>query len=125
MFKVDLYTAIYTRRDVRSFRTDPVPDSLLIRILDAAHHAGSVGFMQPWNFVVVRSPDLKKRVFDSFAQGERASRRELCRGAAVTLRFVEAGWDPRGPGEPRGHLRPQPQGSRGLGTRHNARNRPL
>ena len=68
MFKVDLYTAIYTRRDVRSFRTDPVPDSLLIRILDAAHHAGSVGFMQPWNFVVVRSPDLKKRVFDSFAR---------------------------------------------------------
>jgi len=68
VFKVDLYTAIYTRRDVRSFRTDPVPDSLLIRVLDAAHHAGSVGFMQPWNFVVVRSPDLKKRVFDSFAR---------------------------------------------------------
>lgn len=65
---MDLYTAIYSRRDVRSFRTDPLPDSILIRILDAAHHAGSVGFMQPWNFVVVRSPDIKKRVFDSFTR---------------------------------------------------------
>jgi 5,6-dimethylbenzimidazole synthase len=68
VFKVDLYTAIYSRRDVRHFRTDPVPDSLLLRILDAAHHAGSVGFMQPWNFVVVRSPDLKKKVHESFAK---------------------------------------------------------
>ena len=93
MFKVDLYTAIYTRRDVRSFRTDPVPDSLLIRILDAAHHAGSVGFMQPWNFVVVRSPDLKKRVFDSFARenaraaenyaGERRSRYDSLKLAGI------------------------------------------
>jgi 5,6-dimethylbenzimidazole synthase len=64
---VDLYTAIYGRRDVRRFRTDPVPDSILLRILDAAHHAGSVGFMQPWNFIVVRSPELKKKVHDSFA----------------------------------------------------------
>jgi 5,6-dimethylbenzimidazole synthase len=93
VFKVDLYTAIYTRRDVRSFRTDPVPDSLLIRILDAAHHAGSVGFMQPWNFVVVRSPDLKKRIFESFARenaraaenyaGERRSRYDSLKLAGI------------------------------------------
>ena len=65
---MDLYEAIYRRRDVRHFRSDPVPDSVLIRVLDAAHHAGSVGFMQPWNFVVVRAPELKKHVFDSFAR---------------------------------------------------------
>jgi 5,6-dimethylbenzimidazole synthase len=65
---MDIYEAIYSRRDVRHFRSDPVPDSVLIRVLDAAHHAGSVGFMQPWNFVVIRDPEKKKLVYDSFAR---------------------------------------------------------
>ncbi len=44
-----VHRAIYERRDVRShFLSDPVPDDVLGRILDAAHHAPSVGFMQPW-----------------------------------------------------------------------------
>lgn len=42
-----LYEAIYSRRDVRRFRQEPVADDVLYRILDAAHHTGSVGFMQP------------------------------------------------------------------------------
>jgi 5,6-dimethylbenzimidazole synthase len=49
-----VYRAILTRRDVRSqFRPDPVPDDVLLRILTAAHHAPSVGFSQPWDFVVI------------------------------------------------------------------------
>ena len=43
-----VYEAIRTRRDVREFRSDPLPDDVLLRILDAAHRAPSVGFMQPW-----------------------------------------------------------------------------
>ena len=69
-----LYRAIETRRDVRSFRTQPVPDEVLWRILEAAHHAPSVGFMQPWNFVVVRDPGTKARVQRIFArENERAA----------------------------------------------------
>lgn len=61
--KAGLYAAIYGRRDVRGqFLPDPIPDDLLARLLNAAHHAGSVGFMQPWNFVVVRDPAVKARV---------------------------------------------------------------
>ena len=56
---MDLYEAIYSRRDVRHFRSDPVPDSVLIRVLDAAHHAGSVGFMQPWNFILIESAEVR------------------------------------------------------------------
>lgn len=42
-----LYKAIFARRDVRSqFLSKPVPEESLQRILDAAHHAPSVGFMQ-------------------------------------------------------------------------------
>src|SRR5215471_7550520 len=63
---MDIYQAVYARRDVRSFRGDPVADDVLIRILDAAHHAGSVGFMQPWNFIVIRSAEVKRQVHESF-----------------------------------------------------------
>ena len=62
-----MYRAIHTRRDVRSeFLPQPVPPALLARLLMAAHHAPSVGFMQPWNFLVVRSSAVKQRVHDAF-----------------------------------------------------------
>jgi 5,6-dimethylbenzimidazole synthase len=61
--KRGLYKAIYERRDVRDhFLSAPIPDEVLHKLLDAAHHAGSVGFMQPWSFIVVRSPEVKERV---------------------------------------------------------------
>ena len=59
---MDVYEAIYSRRDVRHFRADPLADEVLRRILDAAHHAGSVGFMQPWNFIVIRDLETRRRV---------------------------------------------------------------
>ena len=52
---MELYEAIHARRDIRKFRPDAVPDEALQRILSAAHQAGSVGFMQPWNFIVIRT----------------------------------------------------------------------
>lgn len=62
-----VYRAIFNRRDVRGqFLPDPVDDALLARILLAAHHAPSVGFMQPWNFLVIRSPTVKQRVHTVF-----------------------------------------------------------
>ena len=68
-----VYRAIYERRDVRShFLPDPVPDEVLGRILDAAHHAPSVGFMQPWDFVVIRDASIRESVYSNF---ECASRR--------------------------------------------------
>lgn len=62
-----VYRAIFNRRDVRGqFLPDPVDDALLARILLAAHHAPSVGFMQPWNFLVIRSSTVKQRVHAVF-----------------------------------------------------------
>ncbi len=71
-----VYRAIHTRRDVRSqFLPDPVAPDLLQRLLLAAHHAPSVGFMQPWNFVVIRDARVKARVRTAFerANGEAAA----------------------------------------------------
>ncbi len=50
---------IAERRDIRRFRPDPLPDYLLRRLLEAAHQAPSVGLMQPWRFVVIRSEQTK------------------------------------------------------------------
>ncbi|EJW11783.1 Cobalamin biosynthesis protein BluB [Rhodovulum sp. PH10] len=63
-----VYRCIETRRDVRGqFLPDPIPDDVLARLLHAAHHAPSVGFMQPWDFIVVRDPAAKQRVHTAFA----------------------------------------------------------
>jgi nicotinate-nucleotide--dimethylbenzimidazole phosphoribosyltransferase len=67
-----VYQAIYRRRDVRHFRADPVPGDVLARILDAAHHAPSVGFMQPWTFIVISDRQTRKRVRDLYER-ERAA----------------------------------------------------
>jgi nicotinate-nucleotide--dimethylbenzimidazole phosphoribosyltransferase len=59
----DIYEVIAGRRDVRTgFRLDPIPDGVLTRVLDAAHRAPSVGFSQPWDFLVLRDLELRTRV---------------------------------------------------------------
>jgi 5,6-dimethylbenzimidazole synthase len=81
---MDFYDAVYSRRDIRDFRPDPVPDEVLRRILDAAHHAGSVGLMQPWNFLILRSNSLRRRVLDVF-RAENARAAEQHSGERRTL----------------------------------------
>ncbi len=75
-----VYRAIHERRDMRHFSGGEVADDLLQRLLSAAHHAPSVGFMQPWRFVRVRSRPLREgihalieqeRVLTAQALGER------------------------------------------------------
>lgn len=72
-----VYKTIYGRRDVRSFfKPDPVPQETLARILIAAHHAGSVGYMQPWNFIVVENRTVREKVKASFEK-ERSEAAQL------------------------------------------------
>jgi len=67
-----LYRTIYSRRDVRGqFTPDPVDIETLSRILMAAHYAPSVGFMQPWSFVIVRAAETKQQVHALFNQAHR------------------------------------------------------
>ncbi len=62
-----VYRALFTRRDVRShFLPDALDDEVLARLLLAAHHAPSVGFMQPWNFIVIRDAARRAEVRDLF-----------------------------------------------------------
>jgi 5,6-dimethylbenzimidazole synthase len=61
--KDGLYKAIYSRRDVRSrFTSTAIDEEVLSRILNAAHHAPSVGFSQPWNFILIKDYETRKRI---------------------------------------------------------------
>jgi 5,6-dimethylbenzimidazole synthase len=61
-----VYKTIFSRRDVRRFLSSPIPAEVIERILLAAHHAPSVGFMQPWNFIVIRDAEAKKSIKQAF-----------------------------------------------------------
>ncbi len=64
-----VYKAIYSRRDVRrEFLSEPIPEDRLTRILSAAHHAPSVGFMQPWDFILVRDLGIRQQIKAAFDQ---------------------------------------------------------
>ena len=61
------YKAVYSRRDVRSnFTSEPIDEQVLTRILKAAHHAPSVGFSQPWNFILIENIETRKKIKESF-----------------------------------------------------------
>lgn len=62
-----VYKCILGRRDVRGqFLPEAIPDAILGRILQAAHRAPSVGFMQPWDFIVIKDPTVKRSIRDAF-----------------------------------------------------------
>jgi len=57
-----VYRAIHERRDMRHFCGGEVAPDVLLRLLRAAHHAPSVGFMQPWRFIRVRDAQLRQGI---------------------------------------------------------------
>lgn len=104
----DLYETIRRRRDVRAeFTGAPVPESVLGRILAAAHAAPSVGLSQPWDFVVVRDRGLREQfhahvrrerdVFAATLDGEAAARfaRIKIDGVLESTLSVVVTYDPR------------------------------
>jgi 5,6-dimethylbenzimidazole synthase len=69
-----VYKVMRSRRDIRRFLPQPIPDEVLRRILTMAHLAPSVGFMQPWNFLLITSAEVRRQVKAFF---EEANTREL------------------------------------------------
>jgi len=81
--RATLYRVIDGRRDVRAFRRDPLSPGTLHRILMAAHHAPSVGLMQPWNFIVIQDPAVKARVKAVFLRERERARTNYAGDRAV------------------------------------------
>ena len=62
-----VYKAIYGRRDIRKeFLAKAIPHKVVMKLLAAAHRAGSVGFMQPWNFIVIKNAGIKAKIKEIF-----------------------------------------------------------
>jgi 5,6-dimethylbenzimidazole synthase len=104
---MDLYDALHRRRDTRAeFTGEPVPEDVLRRVLSAAHAAPSVGMSQPWDFVLVRDEDTRRRFRDHVAterdtfatslEGERAETfaRIKVEGIIESGLGVVVGYDP-------------------------------
>ena len=68
--KQALYRAIYERRDMRHFCGGKVDESVLVRLLSAAHAAPSVGLMQPWRFIRITDNALREQLY-ALVQTER------------------------------------------------------
>ncbi len=64
--KETIHRVIRGRRDIRHFRSTPISKNILFRILRAGHWAPSVGFMQPWNFIIISSKTTRRKIKQSF-----------------------------------------------------------
>ena len=64
----DLHTFLRTRRSIRRFKPDPVPDSVIQDILTTATFAPSAHNRQPWRFVVLTDLSVKQKLADAMAQ---------------------------------------------------------
>ncbi len=72
-----VYRAINERRDMRHFLPDPVDPETFARLLEAAHHAPSVGFMQPWRFMRITDRTLREQLHAIVEQERRATANAL------------------------------------------------
>lgn len=64
----DLIDAIRGRRSVRKFKSDPIPDPTIGRILECGRLAPSAGNIEPWFFYVVKNPDIRRQIAEVSAR---------------------------------------------------------
>ncbi|MFF2851338.1 nicotinate-nucleotide--dimethylbenzimidazole phosphoribosyltransferase [Streptomyces sp. NPDC058001] len=78
------------RRDIRNgFRPDPIPHEVLLRVLEAAHTAPSVGHSQPWDFVVIRSADTRRAMHELAMRQRDAYAKSLPKGRAKQFKELK------------------------------------
>ena len=62
MAEIGLFEAMYTARAIRRIKTDPVPDEIITKVLDAAIRAPSGSNAQSWVFIVVKDAEKRKQL---------------------------------------------------------------
>ncbi len=62
---MDILEAIKSRRSIRAFKSQNVPAEVVENLIDAARWAPSAGNIQPWDFIIVRKPEIKKRLAEA------------------------------------------------------------
>jgi len=59
---MDVLEAIKGRRSIRAFKSEDVPPEIVEKLIDAARWAPSAGNIQPWEFIIVRNPEIKRNL---------------------------------------------------------------
>ena len=86
--KAAIYKVIAERRDMRHFLPNPISPELLTRLLHAAHHAPSVGLMQPWRFMRISDNNIRQAIHKQVNE-ERAKTAEAMGEYETTARMAE------------------------------------
>ena len=91
-----LHDFLRSRRSVRRFKPDPVPDTVIERILTTATHSPSAHNLQPWRFVVIKNPDVKPRLAKTLTdkmrldmQAEGAAESEIDKRVSNSIRRID------------------------------------
>ncbi|MGV4924807.1 nicotinate-nucleotide--dimethylbenzimidazole phosphoribosyltransferase [Streptomyces sp. BHT-5-2] len=85
-----VHRVIRERRDIRNgFRPDPIPNDVLLRVLEAAHTAPSVGHSQPWDFVVIRSDETRAKMHELAMRQRDAYAKSLPKARAKQFRELK------------------------------------
>ncbi len=69
MTEIGLFEAMYTTRALRRLKPDPVPDALIVRVIEAGTRAGSGGNAQGWAFIVVRDAEQRRKLGAIYRRG--------------------------------------------------------
>ena len=62
---MDVFEAIQKRHSVRAYKSTPIPEEKLMKILEAGRLAPSASNIQPWHFIVVKDPEKRKKLAKS------------------------------------------------------------
>ena len=62
----NLLELVKNKRSIRRFRPDPLPEGIVEKVLEVARHVPSAANAQPWEFVVVEDPEIKKNISKFF-----------------------------------------------------------
>jgi len=90
---MDFYEVIETRRSVRAYKPDPVPDEVLKKVLNAARIAPSGSNRQPWKFIIIKESERKKKMID-LCEGQKfvAEAPVLIVACGRNIHYNRGGW---------------------------------
>ena len=66
---MEVFEAIKSRRSIRKYTKDPVPEDLIVKILDAGRWAPSASNRQPWSFTVLKDEEVRRKIAEATTYG--------------------------------------------------------
>jgi 5,6-dimethylbenzimidazole synthase len=88
-----LFELFKNRRSTRKFKSDQIPDEYVDQIIEAARWAPSAANSQPWEFVVVKKPELKTRIIEFLEEANDSVRKvEAVREPELRFKWAAAGY---------------------------------